>query len=88
MFWESDQCLFSFIQKETDWQVKFFVKMAGTLFLSTIDPLLIQLLRPFGEEEERKKTSRVVRCVEKRSFLTSYQLNKNHWSEMSVVEIN
>ena len=45
-FQESDQRLFSFIQKETDWQSKVFVKMAGTLFSSTIDPLLIQLRSP------------------------------------------
>ena len=44
-FWESDQCLFSFIQKETDWQSICFVKMAGTLFSSTIDPLLIKMKR-------------------------------------------
>ena len=47
-FWESDYRLFSFIQKETVWQSKFFVKMAGTLFSSTIDTLLIQLLSPFS----------------------------------------
>ena len=42
-FWESDEYLFSFIQKETNWQSKLSVKMSGTLFSSTIDPLLIQL---------------------------------------------
>ena len=30
-----------------DWQSIFLVRMAGTLFSSTIDPLLIQLLSPF-----------------------------------------
>ena len=49
MFWESDQRLFSFIQKETDWQSNIFVKKAGTLFSSTIDSLLIQLLNPLED---------------------------------------
>ena len=44
---ESEQCLLSLIQKETDWQTNFFVKMLGTLFCSTIDPLLIHFLCPF-----------------------------------------
>ena len=32
MFLVSDQCLFSLIQKETDWQTKFIVKMSETVF--------------------------------------------------------
>ena len=46
MFWESDQHLFSFIQKEIDLLSNFFVNMAGTLFSSNVDPVLIQLLSP------------------------------------------
>ena len=43
IFLESDQCLFSFIQKETDWQSKIFEKMAGTPISSTIDPIPVPL---------------------------------------------
>ena len=48
IFLESDQHLFSFTQKRNWLAIQFFVKMAGTLFSSTIDPLLIHLLCPLG----------------------------------------
>ena len=46
-FWESDHCLFSLLQKETDCETIFFVKTLRSLFCSTNDPLLIHFLCPF-----------------------------------------
>ena len=48
-FWKSDQSLFSLLQKETEWQSNFFVKMAGTQFCSTNDPPPVPLWKPLGQ---------------------------------------
>ena len=85
-FWESDQCLLSLLQKETDWQTNLFVKTLGTLLYSTIDPLLIHLLCTFDKEGRMQLLQRVCSIGVSKYCLSVLKQSRVVWGNMPTEE--